>query len=254
MLYIKNGRTPNIVRSKLKKIVDSKEWKQINDNDIAKLREYFDNIDFKDDLRKNLCEKQHGICAYCMRKINYQDVRNVKIEHFYPISKYKGKVFDYNNYLLVCDGGTNSELNYGDKRVLCCDSSKGNKEIEISPFVKRHMEHIRYNKYGKIYYSDKSDKNYADNRNFEINNILKLNGEWSEKENRTLIDTSTNIVSKRQATYQATISYIQRLEKKGKHIMRDTIIEKINSLEKSGEYEEFIGVALFVLKRKLKQI
>lgn len=38
------------MRSKLKKIVDSKEWKQINDT--AKLREYFDNIDFKDDLKK----------------------------------------------------------------------------------------------------------------------------------------------------------------------------------------------------------
>lgn len=126
----------------------------------------------------------------------------------------------------------------------------------MNPLLSRDMERIRYNKSGRVYYSDMNQAEYAKARNKEINEILQLNGLWDKNEERTIADTATCIVSGRRATYQAAVSYIQRLEKQIKQPQRihEVLDEKIKLLEEAEVYEEFVGVALFVLKRKLRQL
>ena len=44
----------------------------------------------KDEIRKNLLEEQHYLCAYCMRRIE-DNGRKTSIEHWYPLSQDKEK-------------------------------------------------------------------------------------------------------------------------------------------------------------------
>lgn len=255
MLYIKKRQPSVKIRTELRNATRSPAWKKIDPTDTDTLRDYFNDLTIKDDLRESLCNEQHHICAYCMRRIEPANVRSVKIEHFVPLSKDKDKVLDYTNYFLCCDGDSEAEITSDTKRILCCDSSKGNKPIELDPRNSIQMEHIRYNQYGKIYYSDINQVELAKKRNEEINEVLQLNGLWDKKEERTIADTATCIVSSRRATYQAAVSYIQRLEKRMKpYEICEVLNDKIESLENTEVYEEFIGVTLFVLKRKLRQL
>lgn len=51
-------------------------------------------------LRKTLLERQNNQCVYCERII--EDGDSSKIEHFYPRSIYKNKIFDWDNLFLCC--------------------------------------------------------------------------------------------------------------------------------------------------------
>ena len=256
MLYIQKQRPSSKIRSGLKRVSESTQWKIIPQDDTKGLRDCFDLLPVKPELRESLGKEQHGLCAYCMKRIDSSDSLRVKIEHFVPLSKDKSHALDYDNFLLTCDGGTKSGDLSDKNRVLCCDSSKKDTPITLNPTISHQMEHIRYNKYGKIYYSDTNYPDFADARNHEINHVLCLNGKWNDAKNCTDLDTATGIVKGRRDTYQAAITYIQRLEKKYRNlqIFRTVLEDEIQKLQNANPYPEFVGVTLFVLKRKLKQL
>ena len=59
----------------------------------------------KSRLRAHLLEEQHHICCYCGVRITLNK-NNTVLEHLYPKAKYREKVFDYDNLLLSCTGGS----------------------------------------------------------------------------------------------------------------------------------------------------
>lgn len=256
MIYIKKREPSATIKRNLNNVRQSWEWKNTSTSDINALRKFFDNLTVKKDIRERLSVDQHGLCAYCMRKINHENSLRTKIEHFKPLSKDKDLVLDYNNYILVCDGGERVNISYGSNRILCCDSKKKEIEIVLNPLDHLQMEHIKYKCSGKIYYSDINDEVFADRRNYELNNVLGLNGELDENGNITT-DTSTEIVKGRRDAYNSTVNFIQAIEKKysrNSRKIKEIINDKIDELQSLDNYEEFIGVKLFVLKRKLKQL
>ena len=148
MLYIRKSKPSREVAVDISRV--RREQRSLIDRGTPEAAlEVFDCLN-KPLLRKSLIAEQHGLCAYCMRRI--RDNADMTIEHWRPIDSNSWGAMDYENMLGVCDGGrkagrTESE---GSRPVLCCDASKGNREITISPCNPDHMQKIRYVEDGRI--------------------------------------------------------------------------------------------------------
>ena len=115
------------------------------------------------DIKSQLVEEQGFICAYCMKRIQKNDI-SVTIEHYIPRNGKDGqpdKQLEYNNLLAVCDGNRGSTN-------LTCDASKGAKLITINPLDKVSVLQIKYKSDGTIYSDDKKIDQ-------DLSNILNLN-------------------------------------------------------------------------------
>lgn len=88
MLYIKKLYPLSEVIDQINEIKRSDEWKQIPEGDTKAIREQF-NLISKSGLRDTLLKEQHGLCAYCMKRIDNDD--KTTIEHWTPLSKSKDK-------------------------------------------------------------------------------------------------------------------------------------------------------------------
>ncbi len=242
MLYIKKSETPKSVQEQVIKIQKSQAWKDIGEDDKKSIRSTFDTLN-KDIIRKTLISEQHGLCAYCMRRIENND--NMVIEHYKHINK--DNALDYQNMLGCCDGGRNKVED--NKGCLCCDASKGNQEITISPWDKNLVDRIRYTKYGMI-------KVVPDDKeiNRQINEILKLNGKLDSNGNY-ISDTSTGLVAGRKAAYNSYEKLMKSFDSvKNKKGIEAQIRKVIDKIENSDIYDEYTGVILYFMKRRLKNV
>ena len=126
MLYIQKTKPTEAVVKEIAKAKSQINATSINKQNVKDAyRAAFDTMD-KSQIRKALLEEQHYICGYCMRRIMDND--KMTIEHIVPLTRSIEKVFSYDNYMAVCDGGRRSDK----KRILCCDASKGDASL---PYV-----------------------------------------------------------------------------------------------------------------------
>lgn len=147
MLYIKKKEAPRSMRAKVAEIKSSPAWKHIQLEDTKALRQQFDLLP-KQDIRQALLDEQYFLCAYCMRRIENEEL-HMNIEHWSPLSKDKDNALNYRNFLAVCKGGADIPGNTK-RRVLCCDAKKLDTELTIDPQDQEMMSHIRYNKMGSF--------------------------------------------------------------------------------------------------------
>lgn len=68
MIHIRKQNAPKKMVEQVAAIKAEDGWKAAADIDTEKLRSYFDQLD-KATVRNALYEEQHGLCAYCMRRI-----------------------------------------------------------------------------------------------------------------------------------------------------------------------------------------
>lgn len=153
MLYIEKDTQPKGMDEMVIEITKSDEWKNATDGDTELLRSFFDRLD-KQSIRKSLVREQHGLCAYCMKRIEPNEKMN--IEHYRPIKGNKKLVLDYRNMLGCCKGGSDSG-NFHNK-VLNCDAAKRSQEITIDPMDSSMMEKVRYDKQGRVYVYPEDNK------------------------------------------------------------------------------------------------
>lgn len=141
-------------------------------------RELFDSdTDLKELLRNSLFDEQHGLCAYCMSKLvlpTKYSLTRVTIEHYKALSQSRSTVFDYNNLLLVCDGGQHADSAEVKRNVVCCDKSRGEAYLFIDPKNPEHINHLHYTNEGIIYYDNPQD-DYEDKIIQNINIHLQFN-------------------------------------------------------------------------------
>jgi uncharacterized protein (TIGR02646 family) len=172
-------------------------------------------------LRKQLLEEQGYICCYCMSRI---DCHNSKIEHFKPQTKYKNFQIDYQNLFIACSGGEGKK-----RKEQCCDSFKGENELENINLLSNIEAYIKYSKIGKISSPNKKIDNELNSRLNLNNRILKRN---------------------RKESYQRLI---QNLNKRGwtnQTIKHD--IYKYKNRDSNGKYYEFCEMIVYFLTKKLK--
>lgn len=237
MLYIQKEGLPKDVKGKIIELSKSEGWKNVDENDTDAIRKIFDDSFPKSQVKETLLHEQHGLCAYCMRRI-HMDTHS-RIEHFTPLSKSKIKAIDYNNMLCVCDGG--EKIIGKSRHILCCDAHKKETEIITSPLDKIQMSKIAYDKYGKIYTVPKDDAMEKD-----INEVLLLNG--IQKKDGTIRDTSTELLKGRKDAYDRAKRMMNMLNKNGK--CNSSVLKKImDELYNSEVRQEYVGVQLYYFKK-----
>ena len=242
MLYIAKEGLPDDLNRKIIELRKSEEWKNINEDDTDAIRKVFDTEFPKNEVKEILLHEQHGICAYCMRRIRMDS--HSRVEHLVPLSKHKDKAIDYMNMLGVCDGGEKVTDNQG--HILCCDAHKKETEIELSPLNKVQMDKIAYDKDGRIFTEPKdADMETA------INDVLLLNG--IQKKDGTVRDTSTELLKSRRDAYARARRMMNTLNVKGK--CTSAVIKKLmEELHNSVEREEYVGVKLYYFRKKYNSL
>ena len=249
MIYIDKQQAPKKITDTVSTIKSGNDWRNAADNDTDKLRACFDQLD-KSAIRASLYAEQHGLCAYCMRRIRNDS--SMVIEHWQPIEKSakdtswdKDKVLSYDNFLGCCDGGRNAD---NSNKVLSCDASKGNKHITISPLKKEHMDKLVYRTNGII-----KTKPYDRNLEYDINYVLRLNGKL-DSDGKILHDTSTALLKGRREVYEDYSHFVEALEKRfgnNETKIKNGIAKRIEQMKNNDVYEPFIGVWLYFLRRRL---
>lgn len=241
MLYIQKKRASAAVSTEIRRVKQDNDWDHLNYKDTQLIRSVFDMLN-KGTIRTQLLKEQGYLCAYCMRKISNDETTT--IEHLIPITLDGKQALNYKNMLACCDGGRGST----DKnKILCCDAAKEDQPITISPFIKEQIDKIRYNKDGFIHLYPEDAEMMRD-----IKDVLKLNGEY-DADGNYLSDTSTMIVSGRKQAYRKTQQFIIGLAKRNK-LNAAAIKKKIEDIENASEKDEYAGVLLYILKRKLREI
>lgn len=78
----------------------------------------------KSEVRQMLNDEQHGLCAYCERRLSFEHGR---IDHVACQQTHAQRRFDYSNLCHSCSGRYRGEE--GESEVLSCDGFKGNKSL-----------------------------------------------------------------------------------------------------------------------------
>lgn len=257
MVYIQKRRTPDIVKQKAVEIIKTPDsgYSSINlPQDTKKLRGLFDKMP-KDEIRKALCQEQHGLCAYCMGKI-VPKYGSMKIEHYKALSENKELALEYQNYLGVCYGG---EKDVGTKpHILCCDAARKEQKLTVNPWDKRQMEAVGYKRNGEIFIrTDKGlDTGLVEKMQKDLDEVLVLNGKKGV-DGKVVSDTASRLIASRRSIYQSVCTQFERWDRK-KYLTKDFLKEKIDYLEKqlkgNGIAEPYIGVRLYFYKRKYRKL
>lgn len=253
MIYIKKKEPVKCVQKELREKTDSLEWKSISETDTAAMRDFFDQLTCKQEIRQCLLEEQHYLCAYCMSAIENKEL-HMSIEHFVPLSKCKEKVLDYQNYLGVCKGG--ADLPRNRSKCICCDASKGNQELQyVNPFDEAQMDQIRYLSDGIIYYERRESDNddYVDAMKKDLFQILKLNGIYDEIAGTVKRDTKTSLVKNRKDAYEECESYISEMFEQGM-LTKEQVEHDLQNILGKDRYEAYDGVRIFLLKRAYENL
>lgn len=179
----------------------------------------------KDDIRKQLCEEQKGLCCYCQSRIK-PDSESMKIEHLQSKSenKYPEKQLDYKNLLGACYGGEKNT-----NGIRHCDTQKGDSDISFDPCSTspRIESKLKFLGSGQI---ESDDTNLQ--RDF-AQNILNLN--------------ASHLVSNRKAVLSA---FKTRLGKGKLNTAQE--LQKWDGT-KSGDLPEYAAVMVYWLTKRLNR-
>lgn len=240
MLLIRKDPPSQDVSREIKRVKHDVDWDHADLTDKEFARNSFDLLN-KSIIREQLLKEQKGLCAYCMKKIRNNE--KTVIEHWCPIDADPSQALSYQNMLACCKGGQDK---YNNPHILCCDASKGEQIITISPLDEAHMNRVRYRTDGKIVIFPENTTLTHD-----INDILKLNGEV-DSTGKIIHDTSTNLVHGRRQIFENYSVFINGLVKKRKPVA-PAVRKKINEISSAQYYTEYAGVWLYFLSRKLRK-
>ena len=212
MIYINKGSEPMMLRA-------HKSKPHSNYNNLDK--------DTLDSIRDSLLNEQGYICAYCMKRI---EKSNMKIEHYISQSFCNEKALDYSNMLGVCSGNMGS----GGKNKTCdTHRSIRNQTLTVSPLDQTSIAAITYSSNGEITSDDANIK-------YDISETLNLNHIYLKEGRKAVLNKSKQML-------------IDRMPKNGPW-SKDKLLKIRNdflSLDK-GELEEYVGVIIYCLDKKLK--
>lgn len=217
MLYIEKQREPIALTNEKRKGL--KFYSDISGNT-------------KTAIKESLLQEQGYLCAYCMQRIELQ---NMTIEHYIPQNPSDREAddslsIDYNNMLAVCGGNTNN-THY--KSELTCDKHRGNIPLSVDPRNEHSVAKICYKDDGTIYSLDSEI-------NKDLNQTLNLNCETTLfKQNRkSVLDAVKQGILKRSAE--------NRIAKR----QLENMLTKLQT-KNDEKYEAFCGIAIWYLRKKI---
>ncbi|MCA9491327.1 MAG: hypothetical protein KC621_15455 [Myxococcales bacterium] len=103
--------------------------------------------DQKSEIVARLYADQHGLCAYCMRRLAAPTTAAVRVEHWAPRHEADADPFAWKDLLGVCDGGGDG----APPRDQHCDRRKGGRALSVHPARDADLEHrIRFRGDGRL--------------------------------------------------------------------------------------------------------
>ncbi|WP_241613846.1 retron system putative HNH endonuclease [Rosenbergiella epipactidis] len=187
--------------------------------------EHFTEV--KDEIRKALLQEQGFICAYCMRRI---EKNNMKVEHWLCQSDNDGLTLIYSNLLGCCKGYD------GDKRskLKTCDTKKGNKKLKYNPSnnLSRINQIIKYNGDGRI---SSTDEEFSE----QLDSVLSLNYFRLIQNRKELFSVIRRKLSEKPGT--------RTNEEKRR------ILERFMTRDKNGKLFEYCGVVNYYLNKLINK-
>lgn len=249
MLYIKKGPCPKEIQDRIDQITGTTKWKHMSEvpgkSESSTLRESFNKLN-KRLLRESLISEQHGLCAYCMKKI-VNNGNITTIEHWYPLSRSKSRALSYSNFFAVCKGGQNVPVE-GKKRIVCCDAKKSNTLIRVNPTDQELIDHLMYHENGQIDITNdyQTAKDREEVRK-DLDETLRLNGVL-DSHGSMRDDTTTQIVKGRRDIYRDWEDYLYEVSEAGE-LTPEWVEEQIAELTGPGQWDEFLGVKLYLLRQ-----
>jgi uncharacterized protein (TIGR02646 family) len=200
------------------------------------LREYrtaayatYEGYPNKDELRDLLAREQGHICCYCMSRIR-PTADGMKIEHWASQDLHPDLQLAHSNLFGACKGG---EGRPGDEQH--CDTSKGNREITISPTdSNRNCERLLH------YLGDGTVESDDPIIQRDISGILRLN--------------TAPLPRNREAVLRGALKSLA-----GKYKGEWTVallkheIDKWRNLDAEGMYAPYCQVVVQYLEKKLRQ-
>ena len=196
-------------------------------------------------LIEALLEEQGYICAYCERRIPYQDVpgqEDYRIEHLSSQAKAReegdNSDLDYNNMVICCPGNITKD----GPAHYHCDKRKGMKPLVISPLSEAMMRSIRFTDSGLIKSTD-----------------AKLDEELGE-EGLNLNDGMLR--NNRRETWLTVIEGLNKMGWTKRHVEQvlecwsdrhEWQYETQDGMKTVRAYIPYCSMAVFMLSRKLRQ-
>lgn len=190
-------------------------------------------------LQESLCKNQGFLCCYCMQRINHVgcpndkglDKKCMRVEHYKNQSDNLDTKFEYSNLLAVCHGYDIQEYNEEQYIIKHCDEEKGDKDLKYSPKEHDVESFISYMPNGTILSKD-------DEFDQQLDTVLNLNIGY--------------LADNRKAVWSGVRKRLKSNKKWTKGNLRK-LLETYKTPNAKGELKEYCGVAIYYLKKKLRQ-
>ena len=103
--------------------------------------------DAKTELRSALVRDQHGLCCFCMQRIEATVAPEVKVKiaHWMPQHVDRERDLEWTNLLGACPGNEGAP-----RSRQHCDTRQGNQVLHASPLEPTHIDSLSYTTRGDI--------------------------------------------------------------------------------------------------------
>ena len=145
----------------------------------------------KAELFEALLQEQHGLCAYCCKRVSEKK----SIEHFIPRSEDGSQTLTWSNLLLVCEG----EYRPGGAQVKTCDKKRGNAKLDIpnpASAPPNFEAWFRYTNTGEVLLSDHAPSEARAGLEEAIGDMLNLNADILRRARAAVIRSLQKLLDK----------------------------------------------------------
>lgn len=145
--------------------------------------------DAKAELRRALVKEQHGLCGFCMQRIEpavRPDLR-VKIAHFVPQHASPARDLDWTNLMASCPGNEGAS-----RSRQHCDTRQGDSLLRLSPYEPTHVATLSYSTHGEL-------RTSREDLRADIDATLNLNDEALCARRREAVLGMVNVLRKRDS-------------------------------------------------------
>jgi uncharacterized protein (TIGR02646 family) len=190
----------------------------------------------KDELRVALVKEQHGLCAYCMCRIEAA-ASKMKVEHWKCQDHNPELQLHYGNLLGVCKGHEGAA-----PKDQTCDTRKGNDDLKYNPSNPLH------DVFSKLRYDLKDGALHSTEADFD----LQVSDEDEHGNDRGKSVLNLNLPLLKRNRLEVIKGVQAALAMGGLHRGKAEIEKRIQKLESQSVWPEYAGLIFYYLQKRLK--
>jgi uncharacterized protein (TIGR02646 family) len=186
--------------------------------------------DAKIELRNALVRDQHGLCCFCMQRIEaaVAPALRVKIAHWMPQRVDEARDLEWSNLLAACPGNEGAP-----PARQHCDTRQGDRVLRVSPCEPTHISSLSYTSRGEI-------RTSRDDIRDDLDKALNLNDIALCNNRREAVERMVGVLRRRS---QGAFSQAELRR----------ALERCSTPDASGHLTQFAGALEYWLRRRLEK-